>query len=265
MTDKNEIKNVMSSANLDYPYTKPRAPISAMFSSPGPIYKLPTLVGEKGHDFESIHYKAPSYSFGHRTKLHKPGECSPGPAAYAQNPKMTTRGEFLGPSYTLKYRTDKTDTSSSPGPAEYLPNFSTVLPKSPEYKFGLRPDISNKNPTPGPNAYSLPAPDILSEKPSAPQYSIAGRTGRKNIETTPGPAEYALGSPDVIKTAAPKYTMGAQLPKENVADRSPGPAAYDNTKVTLTKPQSPKFSFGINHSPYKGQLVDRHYDDIYEC
>nr|CDS25867.1 outer dense fiber protein 3 [Hymenolepis microstoma] len=265
MADNNHTEMEMNSSNPDYPYTRPRGPIGAMFSSPGPIYKLPTLVGEKGHDFESTHYKAPAYSFGRRTKINQSGESSPGPAAYAQNPKMTVRGEFSGPSYTLKYRTGKIDTNASPGPARYLPNFDQILPKSPEYKFGLRPDIYNKNSTPGPNAYSLPAPDILSAKPSAPQYSIAGRYGRKHNEMSPGPAEYALGSPDIIKPAAPKYTMGSQLPRPNAADSSPGPAAYDNTKVDYIKPQPPKFSFGILHSPYEGHFIDKHYDDMYDC
>lgn len=46
--------------------TKPRGPIAAMYNSPGPCYALPTLVGQPGHDFRSVHNKKPAWVFGIR-------------------------------------------------------------------------------------------------------------------------------------------------------------------------------------------------------
>ena len=64
-----------------YEYTKPRAPIAAMYSSPGPCYGLPALTGDKTHDPRSSHYKQPAYSFGVRHGKFK-DDCSPGPCYY---------------------------------------------------------------------------------------------------------------------------------------------------------------------------------------
>lgn len=48
--------------------TRPRAPIAAMYSSPGPKYMLPTLVGQPHHDYRSVHVKKPAWPFGIRYK-----------------------------------------------------------------------------------------------------------------------------------------------------------------------------------------------------
>lgn len=50
--------------NGSYVPTQPRGPISAMYSTPGPAYGLPGLVGHDTHDPRSTQRKAPSYSFG---------------------------------------------------------------------------------------------------------------------------------------------------------------------------------------------------------
>lgn len=136
------------SEKLGYPYTRPRGPVAAMFSSPGPIYKLPPLVGEKNHDFESIHIKAPAYSFGHRYKINE-YERSPGPAAYAQNAKVTNHGPDPGPSFSLKQRLDSKIHSVGPGPAQYLPNDNAIHPRAPEFQFGLRPEDHTRHIGPG--------------------------------------------------------------------------------------------------------------------
>ena len=62
-----------------YNYTIPRAPIAAMYSSPGPCYNLPGLTGHivQPHDPRSVHDKKPAYTFGLKTsqnlKDHSPG------------------------------------------------------------------------------------------------------------------------------------------------------------------------------------------------
>lgn len=135
-------------AKLGYPYTKPRGPISAMMSSPGPIYMLPPLTGEIGHDFESTQIKAPGYSFGkilHGIDSTK----SPGPAAYEQNSKMTNVGDAQGPKYTMAPRTEPLDKRIGPGPAKYNPDVEQVFPRQPHYQMGLRLDDAQKNKNPG--------------------------------------------------------------------------------------------------------------------
>ena len=42
---------------MAYNYTKPRRPIAAMYTSPGPCYALPSLMGQTRHDPRSIHTK----------------------------------------------------------------------------------------------------------------------------------------------------------------------------------------------------------------
>ena len=64
---------------MAYEYTRPRGPIAAMYSSPGPVYQLPTLTGARTHDPRSVHGRGPTWLFGIRHgKLTE--DCSPGPA-----------------------------------------------------------------------------------------------------------------------------------------------------------------------------------------
>ena len=64
-----------------YNYTRPRQPIAAMFSSPGPCYALPGLVGQRNHDVRSVHIKYPGWPFGVRHGKYQ-DECSPGPCYF---------------------------------------------------------------------------------------------------------------------------------------------------------------------------------------
>jgi len=49
-----------------YQYTKPRCAIAAMYSSPGPCYGLPGLVGQQDHDPRSSYCRGPAFYFGVR-------------------------------------------------------------------------------------------------------------------------------------------------------------------------------------------------------
>ena len=63
----------------DYNYTRPRGPIGAMTSTPGPAaYAVPTLVGRPCHDPRSVHRKYPAFSLGGRLHTHIK-DISPGP------------------------------------------------------------------------------------------------------------------------------------------------------------------------------------------
>ena len=82
--------------------TKPRGPISAMHSTPGPVYLLPGLVGSTFHDPRSVHSKQPAYSFGLRHGKYK-DDSSPGPC-YFPNPKISRTGKDGTPHYSLYAR-----------------------------------------------------------------------------------------------------------------------------------------------------------------
>jgi len=82
--------------------TKPRGPISAMNSTPGPVYLLPGLVGSTFHDPRSVHSKQPAYSFGLRHGKYK-DEASPGPCYYP-NTKISRTGKDGSPQYSLYSR-----------------------------------------------------------------------------------------------------------------------------------------------------------------
>jgi len=88
--------------SMVYKYTKPRGPIAAMYSSPGPCYGLPGLVGQQHHDPRSSHCRGPAYPFGVR---HTGLTCdsSPGPC-YLPDPKTYRNGRDGSPRYSLSVR-----------------------------------------------------------------------------------------------------------------------------------------------------------------
>lgn len=100
-----------------YKPTVPRGPISAMYSTPGPAYALPGLIGQKTHDPRSVHNRGPSYSFGLKSGKFK-DECSPGPAYYP-NSRITRSGRDGTPAYSLYSRHNDKNNSKTPGPGEY--------------------------------------------------------------------------------------------------------------------------------------------------
>jgi len=71
-----------------YWYTKPRGPVAAMFTGPGPSYGLPGLTGRSNHDPCSRFVKAPAYHFGSRS-LGDEQTAGPGPC-YLPQPKVGT-------------------------------------------------------------------------------------------------------------------------------------------------------------------------------
>lgn len=64
-----------------YEYTRPRVPIAATYTGPGPSYALPCLMGREHHDPSSRFTKAPAYAFGTKPKQYAdeksegPGPC----------------------------------------------------------------------------------------------------------------------------------------------------------------------------------------------
>ncbi|KER24641.1 hypothetical protein T265_07739 [Opisthorchis viverrini] len=249
---------------LGYPYTKPRGPIGAMYKSPGPIYMLPPLIGEKDHDMRSTFIKAPSYSLAKMLKTQDYDQ-SPGPAAYAQNSKMTNTGDVFSPKYTITGMKPPLKFGFGPGPADYNvdPGSKLVFPMAPSYQMGQMLRSLKTDGTPAPNAYTLPDPSKRSEIPTGPRYTMAGRNDAhvQILNKFPGPADYSVGSPDLYLHSNPKYTMGIKVSERSKAEL-PGPLSYKSELVTAHLPSTPKFTMGIKHSQYKGEFSIQPSDDF---
>ena len=134
-----------------YNYTKPKRPIAAEFSGPGPCYALPRLTGVLLHDPRSVYNKAPAFSIAGRFKRPETAR-SPGPAAYVPRPRSHYSGRDIVRQYSLYSRVKDPDLDKTlPGPAAYsihTPDASTRQ-AAPKYSFGLRPKGVRKDQTPG--------------------------------------------------------------------------------------------------------------------
>lgn len=245
-----------------YNYTKPRAPIAAMYSSPGPCYGLPGLVGQNIHDPRSVHYKGAAYSFGTRHGKWR-DDCSPGPCHFP-DAKIYRDGRDGTPHYSLYGRQKDTAAFAVPGPGAYTPERSGPTAKymPPAYSFGTRHKHRSTDKTPAPNNYSLPGMlgnTVTSGKRQAPCYSLTGRskTGgfHEDMQKTPGPGNYNTLDPNSVKSRAPMYSMTSRNNMPGDGTKKPGPGAHSPEKVYANKRAPPQFSFGIRHSQYTAPLI----------
>ncbi|NXD88552.1 ODF3A protein, partial [Halcyon senegalensis] len=264
---------------------RPRGPIAALYSSPGPKYGLPTNVGYRLHD--PSRWRAPAYSFGARVEG-RPGERSPGPA-YLLPPGTTAKGKDGTPAFSIHGRPRDILPFCTPGPGCYSPERAGRLafPSAPACTLRSRTKMGACQQTPGPAAYRLPpmlGPRVVS-KSSAPNYSIPGRSNvgafYQDLCKTPGPCGYKVVEADVYKRRAPRYSMLARntLPTDHSA--KPGPGSYNPEQVRGFRgsprlwgsgsrdpprcslpPLSPTqqgqqrgVTFGIRHSEYLAPLI----------
>uniref|UniRef100_A0A0B7BE80 Outer dense fiber protein 3 n=1 Tax=Arion vulgaris TaxID=1028688 RepID=A0A0B7BE80_9EUPU len=248
--------------------TKPRAPIAAMYNSPGPCYMLPTLVGQPNHDFRSVHVKKPAWPFGVRHGKSQ-DDCSPGPC-YLPQPKYYRDGADGAPHYSLYGRHKDLTSFQTPGPGEYKPENSGYVSSNapPKFSFGLRYKNRTTDKTPAPNVYTLPSmagKTVESHKKSSPIYTLVGRSKQggfdEDLAKTPGPGAYYVTSPNVYKNASPQFSMTSRnnMPGDN--SLIPGPGAHYPEKVYMTRRTAPKFSLGIRHSQYTAPMIDSRIDD----
>ncbi|XP_003214913.1 ciliary microtubule associated protein 1A [Anolis carolinensis] len=235
---------------------RPRGPIMAQFTSPGPKYYIQGATGHVSHI--PTKRKAPAYSMPSSRPLPRK-DCSPGP--YPVQASMTYRGRKSAPAYSMGSRpTAKVEIT--PGPASYSPEKSNkIIYKSvPAHTMAFRSQGFKTDCTPGPNAYMIPGvlgPHLV-DKTSNPSYTMVGKTMRgsflEDLHKTPGPAAYHKPHTEVYKKRAPKYSMGMR----NAALRSgkiPGPADYEIGKVSMIKSCAPVVTFGIKHSDYTTPLI----------
>jgi hypothetical protein len=245
-----------------YNYTKPRGPIAAMYSSPGPCYGLPGLVGQNQHDPRSVHNRGASYSFGIRHGKWR-DDSSPGPC-YLPNAKIYRDGMDGTPHYSLYGRQRGTTSFKTPGPGAYTPEKSgpSAMYRPPAYSFGTRHRHRRTDNSPAANSYCLPGMlggTVQSGKRQAPCYSLTGRskTGsfHEDLQKTPGPGCYHTTDPQIYKDKSPQYSMTSRNIMPGDGTQKPGPGAHSPEKVYINKKQQPMFSFGIRHSQYTAPLI----------
>ncbi|VDQ08539.1 unnamed protein product [Trichobilharzia regenti] len=196
-----------------YNYTKPRGPIAAMYSSPGPCYSLPGLVGYASHDPRSNHLRGAQWSFGIRHGKFS-DESSPGPCYYPDS-KVLRDGKDGTPHYSLYSRQKESMIFSNPGPGAYTPENSdhSVFHKAPAYSLSSRNKEFKTDDVPG-------------------SYNVDPMLGRTLFQT-PGAGAYNVTDLNLYHEAAPKYSVTGrnQLPTDST--RKPGPGAYHPEKVRL--------------------------------
>ncbi|KAG8515720.1 Outer dense fiber protein 3, partial [Galemys pyrenaicus] len=126
---------------------RPRGPIMALYSSPGPKYLIPPTTGFVKHT--PTKWRAPAYSFRGAPML-LAENCSPGPR-YSVNPKILRTGNDLGPAYSILGRYH-TKTLLTPGPGDYFPERSTkhVFDAAPSHSISARTKTFRVDSTPGP-------------------------------------------------------------------------------------------------------------------
>lgn len=245
-----------------YDYTKPRGPIAAHYSSPGPCYKLPGLIGQPSHDPRSVHYRGPAYPFGIRHGKMR-DDCSPGPAHLPER-KVYKDGRDGTPHYSLYARRSDLTMFKTPGPGSYAPERSgqNAHYRHPAYSFGSRTAMRRNDKTPAPNSYNMDpmlSKTVRSGKKQAPTFILTSKSKVgsfcEDLARTPGPGAYGVTQPDIYKNKPPGYSMTAKNHQPGDTTQKPGPGAHSPERVYANKRSAPRFSFGIRHSEYTAPLI----------
>ncbi|XP_006012962.1 ciliary microtubule associated protein 1B [Latimeria chalumnae] len=238
---------------------RPRGPIAALYSSPGPKYLLPSETGHVHHDVTKL--KAPAFSFGLR-HCNLTDDCSPGPG-YLVPANMTMRGKDGTPAYSIYSRPKDLELFKTPGPGRYSPEKAgkSAYYSPPAYSLAARTKLFKSDQSPGPAAYVLPSvlgPRVVN-KSSAPNYSLVGRSKiggfHEDLQKSPGPGTYRVTDPNIYKFRNPLYSMTARNAMPGDTTQKPGPGAHSPEKVTLSRRAYPNYSFGIRHSEYLAPLI----------
>lgn len=242
--------------------TKPRGPIAAMYSSPGPCYQLPGLIGRDKHDPRSVHNRGPAWPLLGRHNQDSNAQ-SPGPK-YMVPPNYFRDGPDGSPHYSLYSRPKDWSLYQTPGAGAYSPDHADpqVFRRPAAYSIKGRHDEMKADSSPGPNVYN-PDPmlgkTVRSNKSSAPNPSIKGRSKvggfHEDLQKTPGPGSYPVTIPETYKTKAPQYSITSRNLMPGDTTQKPGPGAYSPETVKIAKRNGPSFSFGIRHSQYKGEYI----------
>ncbi|CAI9165698.1 unnamed protein product [Rangifer tarandus platyrhynchus] len=241
---------------------RPRGPIGALFSGPGPKYKLPPSTGYILHD--PSRPRAPAFTFGARLPTQQTS-CGPGPG-HLVPARMTVRGLDSAPAYSIFGRPRHAAPFLTPGPGRYFPERAgnAAYPSAPRHTIAPRNwGLRLESQTPGPGTYTMPSllgPRVVG-KVSAPTYSIYGRSAVgsfcEDLSKTPGPCAYHVVNPGVYKPRAPQFSMLARTSLSQGNTQNPGPAAYNVDQHR--KPCG--WTFGIRHSDYLAPMMTNADDD----
>ncbi|XP_059582294.1 uncharacterized protein LOC132250110 [Alligator mississippiensis] len=170
---------------------RPRGPIAALYSSPGPKYGLPTDVDYQLQD--ASRFRAPACSFGLR-RLQQEDDCSPGPA-YMLFAKTTMRGKDGTPAYSIHGRPRDLQSFCTPGPGQPCRQPGPRGTAGPWGRSWLQEQGWGAAPAPAGGTAGLGAGagcHYYPEKagkwafPTAPIYSLASRTKEFSNDRTPG-------------------------------------------------------------------------------
>lgn len=234
-----------------------------MYSSPGPCYALPSLVGHPHHDPRSSHSRGPAFPFGIRHGK-VTNDCSPGPV-YLPNPKVQNNGKDGLPHFSLYGRLKEQAGFNTPGPGAYKPEHAGPCsrPSAPRHSLGGRTKERSVDDTPAPNAYDLDpmlGVTVRSNKRKAPLYSLGGKDPHgaffEDLSRTPGPGAYKVTEPNVYKYKPPACSLAPRTNLVGDTSLKPGPGAhYPERQYNIIKKAAPQFSFGIRHSQYTAPLL----------
>ncbi|XP_074016463.1 ciliary microtubule associated protein 1A-like [Numenius arquata] len=236
---------------------RPRGPVLAQFTSPGPKYAILGTTGHLAHNPTKT--KAPAYSIS-GAKLPPISSCSPGPR-YFVPPAITRNGKHVSPAQNI-CGLPKIKTEITPGPSDYATEKANrhVFKRPPEQPMAFRHKEAQSQ-TPGPGTYTLPrliGPNTTYTTAS-PCYTMVGKRKRggfaEDLARTPGPAAFPKVEVDVFKARSPSYTAASKAGAGGDRTVKPGPADYRVGRVTLTKPEAPASTFGIRHSLYTTPLI----------
>ncbi|KAL6254230.1 hypothetical protein P5V15_014848 [Pogonomyrmex californicus] len=221
--------------------------LNCTVKGPGPVYKLPTLIGYSNHD--PSRHRNPAYSIRARTDLTKPF-IGPGPRYNIRH--LTKFGTDNPPAYTIRGRRTWKLPNHTPGPGAYSPELCPPMNHSrrtPAYSIKSRYITKFLDEGPGPNSYLLPT----CIGPKVPDKSVQGAfsIGHRRISDGiigPGPAAYNKINYDIIKRRNPAYSLkGRHFLTEKY--HSPAPVFYPLYNIHK---RSPMYSFGIKHSECSG-------------
>ncbi|XP_075345477.1 ciliary microtubule associated protein 1A-like [Mycteria americana] len=213
---------------------RPRGPIMAQFTSPGPKYSIPGTTGYLDHNPTKT--KAPAYTF-RGAKPPVADSCSPGPRYYVP-PSITRNGKYVAPAQHI-CGLPKIKTEITPGPSDYSTDKANkhLYKCAPAQSMAFRHKAVTTDQTPGPGTYTLPrlvGPNTAYTHAS-PCYSLKGKSKHRgfaeDLSKTPGPAAFPKVELDVYKKRAPMYTMGTKSRLAGDKTVKPGPADYCLGKV----------------------------------
>ncbi|XP_059793288.1 ciliary microtubule associated protein 1B isoform X2 [Balaenoptera ricei] len=253
---------------------RPRGPIAALYSGPGPKYKLPASTGYILHD--PSRPRAPAFTFGARLPTQQTSR-GPGPG-HLVPARMTVRGRDGAPAYSIFGRPRHAAPFLTPGPARApirSPMQFRPTPRSAPQAGTSRSERGTRRTPARLGTPSLPetGASVRSRRPQAPGPTLcprswarassvkfrprftpstaAARWAASARTSTPGPCAYPVVSPGIYKPRAPQFSMLARtsLPQGN--SLNPGPAAYNVDQHR--KPRG--WSFGIRHSDYLAPMV----------